>query len=81
MTALLTYSQWVTTEPSVAIGACNGFSMTAWVQRRARPCESRLAGGRMAKRQQPAKRTKRPVKGLPLDGRCGCYTSQKKGTE
>ena len=30
MTALLTYSQWFTAEPSVANGACNGFSMTAW---------------------------------------------------
>jgi len=29
MTALLTYSQWVTAESSVANGACNGFSMTA----------------------------------------------------
>ncbi len=30
MTALLTYSQWFTAKPSVANGACNGFSMTAW---------------------------------------------------
>jgi hypothetical protein len=30
MTALLTYSQWVTAEPSVANSAGNGFPMTAW---------------------------------------------------